>query len=59
VARILVGGYGSITIEAKPGGLLGVDGDWVRLDGEEEGGLIQQAIHFPSDRGWRVTLAAI
>ena len=32
VAQILVGGDGSLTIEAKPGGLLGVDGSPAQVE---------------------------
>jgi hypothetical protein len=58
VAKILVGVDGSLTIEAKPGGLLGVERIHARLDGEEEGGLFQQSFHSTSDRRWRVTMAS-
>ncbi len=40
VGRILVGVDGTVTLETKPGGLLGVERIDVRLDGEEEGRLI-------------------
>jgi hypothetical protein len=35
IARILVGGDGTVTLETKPDGLLGVKAIHVRLDGEE------------------------
>jgi len=38
-ARMLVEDDGSLTIEAKPGGLLGVDGDHGQLDGQGEWGI--------------------
>ncbi len=59
IARIVVGVDGSLTIQAKPGGLLGMEGKHVRLDGEEEGGLNQQSFHSSSDRRWRVTMASM
>ena len=59
VARILVGGDGNVTLETKPDGLLGVKAIHVRLDGEEEAGLIQQSFHSSSDRRWRVTTVSI
>ena len=59
IARILVGVDGSLTIEAKPEGLLGVEGLHARLDGEEEGGLIQQTLAPSGDRRWRVTMASM
>ncbi len=58
VARILVGGDGTVTLETKPDGLLGVERIHVRLDGEEKGGLIQQSFHSSSHRRWRVTMAS-
>jgi hypothetical protein len=39
ITRILVGVDGTVTLETKPDGLLGVKAIHVRLDGEEEGGL--------------------
>ena len=59
VARILVGGDGTVTLETKPDGLLGVKAIQVRLDGEKEGGLLQQSFHSASDRRWRVTMASM
>ena len=59
VARILVGVDGTVTLETKPDGLLGVKAIHVRLDGEEERGLIQQSFHPSSDRRWRVTMASM
>ena len=59
VARILVGADGTLTLETKPDGLLGVKAIHVRLDGEEERGLIQQSFHSSSDRRWRVTMASM
>jgi hypothetical protein len=59
VARILVGVDGTVTLETKPDGLLGVKAIRVRSDGEEAGGLIQQSFHSSSDRPWRVTMATM
>ncbi len=59
VARILVGGDGTVTLETKPDGLLGVKAIPVRLDGEEEGGLMQQSLQSSSGRRWRVTTASM
>jgi hypothetical protein len=55
IAPILVSVNWNLTIEAKPGGLLGTEGIHVRLDGEEEGGMIQQTLPSPSGRRWKVT----
>ena len=49
----------AFTLETKPDGLLGVKAIHFRLDGEEEGGLIQQSFHSSSDRRWRVTMASM
>lgn len=56
VARILVGADGTVTLETRPDGLLGMNAIQVRLGGEGEGGLIQQPFHSSSDRRWRVTM---
>lgn len=50
---------GTVTLETKLDGLLGVRAIHVRLDGEEEGGLIQQYFPSASDRRWRVTMASM
>ncbi len=55
VERILVGADGAVTLETKPDGLLGMGAIHVRLDGEEEGGLLQQTHTLSSGRRWRVT----
>jgi DNA invertase Pin-like site-specific DNA recombinase len=59
LARILVSVDGTVTLETKPDGLLGVKAIHVRLDGEEEGGIIQQTLPSSSDRRWRVTMASM
>jgi len=59
VARILVGGDGSLTIEAKPEGLLGVEGRHIHSgDTREESPMIRQAISFLSSRQFMVKTAA-
>jgi DNA invertase Pin-like site-specific DNA recombinase len=55
VARILVGVDGSLTIEAKPGGLLGLDGNISQVDGQEGRNLLEHGIVSPAGRQWRVT----
>jgi len=59
VARILVGVDGTVTLETKPDGLLGVERIHVRLDGEEEGRIIQQTLPSSSGRRWKVTTASM
>jgi hypothetical protein len=59
VARILVGGDGSLTIEAKPGGRLGVEGTHAYSgDTREEGPTIRQAISSADGRQFMVKTAA-
>lgn len=53
-ARILVGADGSVTIEAKSGGLLGAEGMHARSGDEEEGRILQQNFHSSSGRQWKV-----
>lgn len=59
VARILVGVDGTVTLETKPDGLLGVKAIQVRLDREEEGGIPQQTVASSSGRRWRVITASM
>jgi hypothetical protein len=59
VARILVGGDGTATVETKLDGLLGVQAIIVRWDGKGEGGRIQQSFHSSNGRRWRVTAASM
>lgn len=59
VARILVGVDGTVTLETRPDGLLGVKGIHVHLDAEEEKGTIQQSFHSSSDRRWRVIMTSM
>jgi hypothetical protein len=58
IARILVGTDGSLTIEAKPGGLLGLEGNLAQLDGQEGRCLLEHGIVVPGGRQWRVITAA-
>ena len=59
IARILVGVDGTVTLETKPDGLLGVERIHVRRDGEEKGSIIQQSLPSSSGRRWRVTTASM
>jgi hypothetical protein len=59
VARILVSVDGTVTLETKPDGLLGVERIHVRLDGEEEGRINQQTLPSSSGRRWKVTTASM
>ena len=59
VARILVGFDGTLTIEAKPDALLGVEEIHARLGADDHGGMIQQTLPPSSGRRWRVTMASI
>lgn len=59
VARVLVGGDGTATVETKLDGLLGVQAIIVRWDGKGEGGRIQQSFHSSNGRRWRVTAASM
>jgi hypothetical protein len=58
VTRILVGVEGSLTIEARPGGLLGLDGNITQGDCQEEGDLLEHDIVSPGGRQWKVITAA-
>ena len=58
IARILVGGDGSLTIEAKTGGLLGLEGNVGQLDGQEEQPLLEHDLVSPAGRQWKVITAA-
>jgi hypothetical protein len=58
VTRILVGGDGSLTIEVKPGGLLGLEGNVARLDGQEGWTLLEHSIASSAGRQWQLTTAA-
>jgi hypothetical protein len=57
VARILVGVDGSLTIEAKPEGLLGLEEDPVHLEGQDGRSVFEHVIAPPGGRQWRVITA--
>ena len=57
-ARILVGLDGSLTIEAKPGGLLGVNGTITQLEGRERGPLIEPTTLSAAGRAWKLITAS-
>ncbi len=54
VAKILVSVDGTITLETKPDGLLGVEGIQVRLGSGEEIPVMRQAVTSSSGRHWQV-----
>ncbi len=54
VARILVGVDGSLTIEAKPGGLLGVKDRFAQLWCRGDGPIMGRTIRSVTDRQCRV-----
>ncbi len=56
VAGIVVGGDGSMTIEARPGGLLGVNGTIAQVD-REEGALIDPRTLSAGGRVWNLITA--
>ncbi len=58
VARILVGVDGSLTIEAKPGGLLGLDSTIPHVVGGEERSPLEPSTHSAAGRQWRLILAS-
>ncbi len=57
IARILVGVDGSLTIEAKPGGPLGVEGSLGELGSGEEPILIEQDAPYAAVRQWKLITA--
>ncbi len=57
VAWILVGVGGSLTIAAKPGGLLGVEGNLGQLGSREEPVLIEQDGPYAAGRQWKLITA--
>jgi hypothetical protein len=58
IARILVGVDGSLTIEAGPGGLLGLEGNPVQVDRHEGPGVLEHQFVSQEGRQWRVTTVA-
>ncbi len=55
---MLAGIDGSLMIEAKMGGLLGLEGNVAHLDGQEGQTLLEHGIVSPGGRQWRVITAA-
>jgi len=49
----------ALRLQAKLDVLLGVEGNCVRLDGAEEGGLVQPSFHSAIDRRGRVTMVSM
>ncbi len=54
VRRILVGVDGSLTIEAKPGGLLGLDGDLGQTGGPAGRALVETRTLIVNGRKWNL-----
>ncbi len=59
IARILVGADGSLTIEAKPGGLLGLDGNLASLEGQEGQALLAPRTLVIGDGQWALIAAGV
>jgi len=57
VARILVGIDGSLMIEAKPGGLLGLEGHAAQLSAQERQGVVEHSVVSGAGRQWSVITA--
>lgn len=57
VARILVGVDGSLTIEAKPGGLLGLEGNLGQVGDREDPTLLALTTLSTAGRQWKVIAA--
>jgi hypothetical protein len=57
VARILVGVDGSLTIEAKPGGLLGLEGFLGQVDGQEDPTVLTPTTLSIAGRQWKLIVA--
>jgi hypothetical protein len=54
IGQILVGGDGSITVEANPDGLLGVEGASASLGRWESGPRMERTIRSVTGRQWKV-----
>lgn len=54
IARILVGAHGTVTVETRPDGLLDLEGNLARLDGQEGPTVFEQGIVSPGGRSGRV-----
>jgi hypothetical protein len=57
IARILVGVDGSLTIEAKPGGLLGVEMNTAQLENGQAQSLVEPSTISVAGRQWRIIAA--
>ncbi len=57
IARILVGVDGSLTIEAKPGGLLGMNGIIAQANSQEGQALIEPRTLSAGGRVWNLITA--
>ena len=57
IARIFVGVDGSLTVEAKPGGILGIEGISPAVQCWDGGPLLQHMIVAASERKWRLSSA--
>jgi hypothetical protein len=57
IARILVGVDGSLTIEAKPDGLLGVNGTITQVEGRDGRPLIEPTTLSASGKVWTLITA--
>ena len=56
IARILVGVDGSLTIEAKPGGLLGPEGNLGQVGGQADPTLLTPTRLSIAGRQWKLTV---
>jgi len=54
IIRILVGVDGSLTIEAKPGGLLGLEGNLSQFGGPEDSTLLSSTTLSIAGRQWKL-----
>ena len=57
IARILVGVDGNLTIEAKPGGLLGLEGNLGQVGGQEDPTLLTPTTLSIAGRQWKLIVA--
>ena len=57
IARILVGVDGSLTIEAKPGGLLGMEISTAHLENGQAQSLVEPSTISVAGRQWRIIAA--
>ena len=57
IARILVGVDGSLTVEAKPGGLLGLEGNLGQVDGPGDPTLLTPPTLSIASRQWKLIVA--